>query len=495
MALVPGLVINNRYRIVKLISQGGFGAVYRAWDLNLMRPCAIKENLDTSPEAQKQFFREAQILANLSHSNLARVTDHFTLPGQGQYLVMDYVEGQDLQEILDRLNHPLLEAQALDWIAQVCEALIYLHGQNPPVIHRDIKPANIKITSEGKAVLVDFGIAKIYDSALKTTMGARAVTPGYSPPEQYGHTSTDARSDIYALGATLYTLLTGKAPPESIAISADQATLTPVRALNPAVSPATEAVVVRAMRTQPTQRYPSIGEFKQALMGRRGVKKEDGKRAGSTFTWKRLVLLVGGLGTLMLAAGFCAVGRQLASWALGWWREPTPTTLARGDALYTAAASTVQAQLTQISVKSNPTPTIIISTSMPAIAPTPFADGFMACLSRCEDDGSNTVGSFSGGTKKLHLRWAYGNIPIGAHYVRYWTMNGREWVRYDCTWPGPASGVDKITLTEPDGLHSGTWEVTIMVDDRVILREQVIVEGNWSYWSPAGVFYTCYGKK
>ena len=164
-----------------MLGQGGFGAIYRAWDLNLESPRAIKENLDTSPQAQRQFKRETQILDKLVHANLPRVIDHLIIPNQGQYLVMDFVEGQDLGEML--WSGPLPEARLLPWIIQVYDALIYLHAQNPPVIHRDIKPGNIKITPEGKAMLVDFGISKIYDPALSTTVGARAVTPGYSPPE------------------------------------------------------------------------------------------------------------------------------------------------------------------------------------------------------------------------------------------------------------------------------------------------------------------------
>ncbi|MBN1149006.1 MAG: serine/threonine protein kinase, partial [Anaerolineales bacterium] len=202
MPLAQGQTLHNRYRIVGLLGQGGFGAVYRAWDITFEIPCAIKENTETSEAAQRQFLREAKLLHVLRHPNLPLVKDYFFLPSQGQYLVMDYVEGQDLGEML--LNGPLEEARVLPWIMQVCDALSYLHSQNPPVIHRDIKPGNIKITPQGKAVLVDFGISKVYDPAMATTVGARAVTPGYSPPEQYGKGTTDARSDLYALGATLY---------------------------------------------------------------------------------------------------------------------------------------------------------------------------------------------------------------------------------------------------------------------------------------------------
>jgi serine/threonine protein kinase len=156
MPFVSGEILNNRYRIVKLIGQGGFGAVYRAWDNSLNQPCAVKENLDTSQEAQRQFYREATLLASLRHSNLPRVTDHFLIPGQGQYLVMDFIEGQRLADLAACHGRGLTEAEVLPWLSQVCDALTYLHSQNPPVIHRDVKPQNIIVTPAGQAILVDF---------------------------------------------------------------------------------------------------------------------------------------------------------------------------------------------------------------------------------------------------------------------------------------------------------------------------------------------------
>jgi eukaryotic-like serine/threonine-protein kinase len=263
MSLNTGEVIVQRYRIVKLLGQGGFGAVYRAWDLNVKRPCAVKENLDTSPEAQRQFGREATILANLSHPNLPRVTDHFTVENQGQYLVMDFVDGEDLGSRIQREGALPLK-QSCEWISQVADALSYLHSRQPPVVHRDIKPANIRITPEGKAVLVDFGLVKVFDPNLQTTMGARAVTPGYAPPEQYGHGKTDNRSDIYALGATLYKLLTGVEPLESVQRMAGSK-IAPAHQLNPTIAPHIGQVIECAMNLDPIQRYQTAMEFKTDL--------------------------------------------------------------------------------------------------------------------------------------------------------------------------------------------------------------------------------------
>jgi len=266
MPLNTGFVLNSRYRIVSLLGEGGFGAVYRAWDLNLKRPCAVKENLDTSPEAQEQFQREALILANLINPNLARVIDHFFLPNLGQYLVMDFVEGEDLFEILERTEKPIEVEDAVKWVSQVCDALTYMHSRTPPIIHRDIKPANIKITPEGNAMLVDFGIAKVYDPKLRTTVGARAITPGYSPPEQYGQGKTDPRSDIYALGATMYTMLTDRVPPDSVDIlTGNQDVPPPVRELNPAVSQELSDAVAKAMQVERNERFESAADFKEAL--------------------------------------------------------------------------------------------------------------------------------------------------------------------------------------------------------------------------------------
>jgi len=271
MALSVGQVILNRYRVAALLGQGGMGDVYRAWDLNLKIPVALKENLDTSPEAQQQFGEEARLLARLSHPNLPRVTDYFTLPSQGEYLVMDYIEGIDLEQELENADHSLIPTQglrprtALPWIIQTCDAISYLHGQRPPVIHRDIKPANIKITPDGRAVLVDFGIAKRYDPQRATSAGARAVTPGYSPPEQYGGASTDARSDIYALGATLYHLLTGQQPPESVQRVAGTAPNLAPRMLNPEVTPAVEHIILKAMAVEMERRYQTASEMRADL--------------------------------------------------------------------------------------------------------------------------------------------------------------------------------------------------------------------------------------
>lgn len=264
VGLPPETVLQNRYQIEKTLGRGGFGAVYRAFDLNLNRPCAVKENLVVTADSQRQFFREASALANLSHPNLPRVTDYFAIPNQGQYLVMDFIDGNDLDDKFPT-GEAAPVAEGLKWIIQVAEALEYMHNQSPKVLHRDIKPANIRVTPTGKAVLVDFGLVKMYHTGqLKTTVGARAITPGYAPPEQYGTGVTDVRTDVYALGATAYRLLTGIEPVESVQRLAGK-TLELAHKVNPHISFALSQAIEKAVTLDPDNRYASMADFISAL--------------------------------------------------------------------------------------------------------------------------------------------------------------------------------------------------------------------------------------
>lgn len=267
VTLENGTLLADRYRIEHVLGQGGMGAVYLATDENLGTHVAVKENLNVSPESERQFKREAMLLASLRHHHLPRVTNHFVLAGQ-QYLVMDYVEGEDLRERLERLG-PLPEADVTRWGAQICDALAYLHSRTPPVIHRDIKPSNIKLNSQGEAILVDFGIAKAASSDSKTTTAAAAFTPGYAPPEQYGmgKARTDPRTDQYALAATLYRLLTNETPPDSLERLIGNATLALPNQLRPGLSPHVAQALVRGLALRPEDRFETIAHFKAALLG------------------------------------------------------------------------------------------------------------------------------------------------------------------------------------------------------------------------------------
>jgi eukaryotic-like serine/threonine-protein kinase len=272
MTLERGALLNNRYRIVDILGQGGMASVYRAVDENLGVEVAVKENFFTTEEYARQFRLEATILASLRHAHMPRVTDHFVIHGQGQYLVMDYIEGEDLRERMDRVG-TLTEEEIIIIGVAICDALTYLHSRKPTVLHRDIKPGNVKINPHGEVYLVDFGLAKVVDDANITTTGARAMTPGYSPPEQYGTARTDSRSDIYSLGATLYSAATDALPEDGLSRAMEQTSLTPVREHNPKISKRLANIIEKALEVRPDDRHQTAEAFKQALINSRGTSR------------------------------------------------------------------------------------------------------------------------------------------------------------------------------------------------------------------------------
>lgn len=376
-------VIQNRYRVERLVGQGGFGAVYRVRDLQLNLTCALKENFETSAAAQRQFIHEATILSGLRHPNLTRVTDHFTLPGQGQYLVMDYIEGVDLKTRLQQAGTPLPISQVIPWILQITDALAYLHGQKPPIIHRDLKPENIIITPQNTAILVDFGVAKVYDPALKTTIGARAVTPGFSPPEQYGQGTTDNRSDIYALGATLYTLVTNQEPVESIQRTLRVPLVSP-RQVNPLVSPALDSAILKAMEPVPADRFQRMEHFKAALTQQQNMAPRPRpvaapvKKAAVSAARKQTLTIMPPRSMLLLILGTAAVLILLV--ALGLSRQasqqsPLPAALPTLPAAITetvpgAIQGTIQAEQTRAASLLLPAVTPFPTSTLKPSAPT-----------------------------------------------------------------------------------------------------------------------------
>lgn len=275
--LALGTVLRSRYKIVELVGQGGMGAVYRAEDLRLEgRQCAIKEiqleaEASFANQAREQFYREASVLARLDHPNLPKVSDYFS-EGERDYLVMDFVAGRNLREVIDearRQGQFLEEKQVLAWADQLCDALEYLHSQDPPILHRDIKPANIRLTPAGTLKLVDFGLVKFLapdDSRTITILQGRG-TVQYTPLEQYGGDTghTDIRSDIYSLGATLYHLLTNRPPTDAKQRFLEPDSLPPPRSLNPRLSPRTERAILRALEMHPHDRPANIAEFRAEL--------------------------------------------------------------------------------------------------------------------------------------------------------------------------------------------------------------------------------------
>lgn len=387
MSLKVGDMLQGRYRVARQLGQGGMGAVYRVWDLRLNAPRAVKEMLpqpeingQTLAQLRQQFQQEAAVLANLSHPHLVRVTDFFEEAGNA-YLVMDFIEGESLAERITREGQ-LPEAQVLSWADQLLDALEYCHSQG--IIHRDIKPQNVIVRPDGRVILVDFGLVKLWNpNDPRTRTAIRSMgTPEYAPPEQYDSQSgsTDARSDIYSLGATLYQALTGQAPPTATMRIVNPSVLAPVRQLNPRVSPQLEAILMRALELRPEARFQTATELRMALrqwsappsagvtpagtavMGAGGPPGAGypyppyaplSAPAASTraLPWKIAGLVAGALVVLLLA------GLTLAN-LLGGGREPLPPATAR-IAANTATATSI-AEL----------PPTVTFTAMPEAAPT-----------------------------------------------------------------------------------------------------------------------------
>jgi len=273
-----GTVLHTRYQVKEIIGQGGAGCIYLSEDLRLEgRLCAVKEvEYDLAlpeemlQEARDQFQREATVLARLDHPNLPKVSDFFSIRDR-DYLVMDFVPGKDLRQLIIEARQKqafLPEADVLDWASQLADALKYLHTQETPIVHRDIKPSNLKLTPNGLVKLVDFGLVKMLAPGEVTiTILQGQGTALYTPLEQYGGDSghTDARSDIYAFGATLYHLLTNEPPTNIRDRFLNPGTLPRVRDINPDVSVRTERAIHWALQLHPEDRPKDIDAFVKAL--------------------------------------------------------------------------------------------------------------------------------------------------------------------------------------------------------------------------------------
>jgi serine/threonine protein kinase len=270
--LLPDTILQNRYRIIGQLGQGGMGTVYAATDERLEATVALKETLFKEDALRMQFEREARLLARLHHPALPKVTDHF-IEGEGQFLVMQFIPGEDLEQRFKRAGGGLPQDDVLGWGDQLLDALDYLHTQNPPVLHRDIKPQNLKLTDRGQIILLDFGLAKGYvgyshdATSLKSVFG---FTPRYAPFEQIHGTGTDPRSDLYSLAATMYHLLTGAAPPDALSrvtatTEGEPDLLVPAHAVNQKISPLVSSVLERAMKIGRSQRFGSAVEMREAL--------------------------------------------------------------------------------------------------------------------------------------------------------------------------------------------------------------------------------------
>ncbi len=261
--VVPGQ--KGRHEIQGVIGRGGMGVVYRArrqedgtsWALKEQRPAEV-HTPEEEAESRQLFQHEAQLVLRLRHPNIVAGEELFVWQGRF-YFVMEFVNGETLERRLREANAPAFEQDALRWTIQMARVLSYLHSQQPPIIYRDLKPANVMLSPEGVIKFIDFGVARTHKRG-KTKDTIAIGTLGYAPPEQYGKDQTDARSDIYTLGATLFHLL-ANLPPRPLHTPKPGE----IQALNPSVQSSTEQVVIRAMQQDRQQRFASAAEMEQAM--------------------------------------------------------------------------------------------------------------------------------------------------------------------------------------------------------------------------------------
>lgn len=270
--LEPNSLLQGRYRVVRILGQGGMGTVFEATDERFGSRVALKQALVLDSELASAFEREARLLRTLRHAALPGVIDYFA-EGNLWFLVMDYVAGEDFSTLAERANGPLPVATVLAWGDQLLDVLGFLHDHTPPIVHRDVKPQNLKLTPEGRIVLLDFGLAKGAAGDMATTSAHKSVygyTPQYAPLEQIRGSGTDPRSDLYAAAATLWSLLTGQPPPDALsrasAIVTGQADpMRPAHELNPAVPERVSAALHWALAQAPAERPASAAVLRQRL--------------------------------------------------------------------------------------------------------------------------------------------------------------------------------------------------------------------------------------
>ena len=276
--LNPRTLLHKRYVVMQTIGQGGMAAVYQARDTRKGTLCAIKEmslstvTIDERPQAIQNFLAEAKILSRLNHVNLPAFTDFFTEDSR-HFLVMEYIDGNTLEELLDRNGRSFSERRVLGWARQLCDVLEYLHSQQPPVIFRDMKPGNVMLSRTGRIKLIDFGIARLFKGSGSQDTQLLG-TPGFAPPEQYGSAQTDERSDIYSLAMTLYQLMT-------CSISEKGFGLSDVHSKFPHISPPVARALEKATAMRVEDRYESIVVFRRALLGIDTFRFENGGEATS----------------------------------------------------------------------------------------------------------------------------------------------------------------------------------------------------------------------
>ena len=399
--LPTNALLQGRYVIIDKLGQGGFGAVYRVADLRLVGThWAVKEMSDAlivdpveKARAVAAFQQEAQLLAQLAHHNIPKVTDYFT-ENNKHYIVMEFVPGETLEDHLVRLQAPCSEREVRLWAAQLCDVLAYLHSQNPSIIFRDLKPGNIMLTPQGQIKLVDFGIARLFKPG-KASDTQVVGTPGFASPEQYGRGQTDGRSDVYSLGVVLHHLLTLHDP------TTTPFALPPVRQLQPSVSLSMEQAIAKATQTAAASRFRDVREMQRALdTGVAGpppfpqAPAGAGGKSRGVPVWVLLVLILGALGVGAALAGGIFTGETPPMPTVIVPTLPPPPTATEPPPLTSPPAEAPSEALAPtsapaVAVEMPPTKTLPPPTRI--VTPTPDWEAFRATITQVVDNYATDI--------------------------------------------------------------------------------------------------------
>ncbi len=534
----------GNYTIIAQIGRGGFGTVYRAYDTVLDVDRAIKvlhPQLNAAPEFIERFRREAMIMARLEHPNIVPVYEFGEAQGY-YYLVMKYLPTGSLKDVLAKSGR-LPFARALDILRQIGAALDFAYSRPEKLIHRDIKPGNILFDKDphgGReyiARLADFGFARALreSGSISTSISGGLIgTPAYMAPEIWRDKQYTRAADVYSLACLFFEMITGKVlfVGDSPAVVMTHHVLDGPRLPGewPQGIPAgVESVFLKALSQEPAERYPSVSGFVVALQNlqsdgssnlqtgsssrqasRSTIAGDPGQKPRAITSNARSGLsqwLAGGLGAVAALAFIIWGLMNLMGRSSGNTLQPTPTLTAetRLESGITTNPTKTALPMAALPPTAIPPkqPTAAKQAALPTMttAPTatpdtlPRTSNFMACLTACEGDRDRNIKTFPSDIQKIYLEWDYENFPKGSRYIREWNVNGSLWARYDCTWNGSMNGTEtRVTLTDPAGLDSGLWTLSIIVDDKVAMLQSFEVSGNRHNGDPPVYFDSCYGK-
>jgi serine/threonine-protein kinase len=499
----------GRYEVLREVARGGMARVYLARDPRIGREVAVKvlsRELSQDPAFLARFEREARTIASLEHPAIVPIYDIGEQEGQS-FLVMRYMGGGSLNDRI-HMGRVALD-QSLAILGRVAGALDHAHDHG--VIHRDLKPGNILFDLKGEAYLADFGIAHLSGGATTlTATGTIIGTPAYMSPEQvHGDVELDGRSDVYSLGVILFEMLSGSQPyhadtPAKVMMQHLMDPIPRIREFDPDLPADWEAVFHRALAKSREDRYPTPMRLTQDVrtIARQGKLPSASDAAGpgptvvqgpfpaqittpapqaptvqgqgpalGTRSIRRRIALGVLAGAMLALLGF---GIRMALGPASPTREP--------DA---PAGSPTQPAAVVVAMDE---PTLPAATPIPAATPTlaPEFYGIRFCDRPCGPPGATGITTVAEGATSIDFAWSYRGMTPGMLYSRTWSVEGDEWLHYDCEWQGPSEGMMEATLREPNGLRSGPWTLTLRISGQSAVDATVFVEGNHNYWDPAG---------